>query len=386
MKKFCGKCGAKLHKPTGLCPQCDKKAVMKYHLKRFGATILIILVLLSVITAWKWNQKIEQVGMVLPSFSTFEATLPSSAPQEDPAEAYLQNEILTRYEGSIQNLEIPYRVFFYVDENRGYSCPFFEIEEEPVALLVTKKSDYNGDGISDLFVVSIDAEAPTEEDRERFTDLNGVCRLSGNIRVLYFNREGEVASTSNGFLLIYPDDNETAKLFQLKNQIVTYHGSSQYLPSSGKEVQQRSEFLSVYDLAAEGESFEQYHAFRVLNCDRNTNIVVGTSYGFGSYEENSHFDYFRSGTLESPNVANTVNTEKEACEKMKSALQNSYGIQNIKFEPYQGKKWTANMFWADESLEQLCGFSIRSTSDADDSEQGMFGIMNLIIENTTIKE
>ena len=42
MKKYCGKCGAKLNK-KGLCPNCDKQAISKskQKLKKYSIRFLI---------------------------------------------------------------------------------------------------------------------------------------------------------------------------------------------------------------------------------------------------------------------------------------------------------------------------------------------------------
>lgn len=46
MKKFCGNCGAKLHRPTGLCPRCNDTAVKKYRRWKRAVTVLVLLLVL----------------------------------------------------------------------------------------------------------------------------------------------------------------------------------------------------------------------------------------------------------------------------------------------------------------------------------------------------
>ncbi len=56
MKKYCGKCGAKLNK-KGLCPNCDKQAISKSKQKlkkytiRFLISFLVLVILFTGITS-----------------------------------------------------------------------------------------------------------------------------------------------------------------------------------------------------------------------------------------------------------------------------------------------------------------------------------------------
>lgn len=46
MAIFCGKCGARLHKKTGLCPRCDKKVLKKCHRRKIFRILTPVLLLL----------------------------------------------------------------------------------------------------------------------------------------------------------------------------------------------------------------------------------------------------------------------------------------------------------------------------------------------------
>lgn len=375
MARFCGKCGNRLDKKTGLCLECDKVAEnairKKYRIRTLSLLSTILLLGGLGFFVWHRNQPPVAKEAWAPSVENTDAEtrLKETELFMDAIDVYFQNEIISKYPQ--QNaLSIQYRSWCYKEENSAQGVVYYDTDEGPLAIIGTSRADYNRDGVEDLLVVSLDAEAVSDYDRKMYNSLeqdgllDGLCTLLLSAKVHFFDKAGETHSADCYSWHIAPTLDQALEFSRIGDQLVicwSYDGGSDldfdkelYFPVTS-DTTSHFDAIWIPDFVSDNKALE-YRADRNLYGSSRQETATGVTYNARIGDESIKL-YYTVNT--SGNVM--YHSEEEACEYITSQLLIPYGVKNTTFKPTSWKtRWEHTFLSGGKADGFICSINLHS--------------------------